>query len=306
MESDIGKLLRDIAAIARREIPRGRVASYIPALARVPPGRFAMAAVTVDGDEYAVGDADEPFSIQSISKVFTLSLAMARVGENLFRRVGREPSGNPFNSLVQLEHEAGIPRNPLINAGALVVTDHVLLHEGDARHAILALVRDLSGNAKIDYDGEVARSEARTGFRNAALANFLKAHDNLENPVEEVLDVYFHQCALAVSCRDLARSFLYLANGGVQPNGRRRVVTARQAKRMNALMMTSGLYDAAGDFAYRVGLPAKSGVGGGIVAVVPGKLALAVWSPALDRAGNSRAGVRALEMFTTRTGLSVF
>lgn len=224
----------------------------------------------------------------------------------LWARTGREPSGNPFNSLVQLEYEHGIPRNPFINAGALVVADCLIDAFPDPKAAILRFVREASGCDDIGFDGEVAASEAAWGYRNRALANFLASFGNLRNDVDAVLDVYFHHCALAMSCRELARGFLHLANGGVSPRTGQSLTGPRQTKRINSLMLTCGLYDAVGDFAYRVGIPAKSGVGGGIAAVIPGRLAICVYSPGLDPSGNSLAGTRALELFTGRTGISVF
>ncbi|MEO8803593.1 MAG: glutaminase [Rudaea sp.] len=305
-EIDFGAVLERIAAEVHPLIGQGRVADYIPRLAQVPADRFGMAVATLDGREFRVGAADEAFSIQSISKVFTLTLALEAEGTDLWQRVGREPSGSAFNSLVQLERERGIPRNPLINAGAHVVADVILSGGGDARERLLAFVRERADNAAIDMDPEVARSERDTGFRNVALVNFIRSFGNIHNPVDAVLDFYFHQCALSMTCMDLARSFLYLANGGRCQRSGKEVISAERAKRINAVMLTCGTYDAAGDFAFRVGLPAKSGVGGGIVAVVPNVLAMAVWSPGLDEKGNSLAGGAALDRFTAITGLSVF
>lgn len=303
---DYQAVIEGIQAKVSPDIAKGKVADYIPALARVPKSKFAIAIKCVDGREYAVGDADKPFSIQSISKVFTLVMALSQVGSKLWQRVGREPSGNPFNSLVQLEYEKGIPRNPFINAGAHVVTDHIVADEADGKDAILAEMRRLSGNPKIRFDPEVATSEREHGYWNAAIANFLKAHGNLRCDVDQVLDAYFHQCAIAMSCRDLARAASFLANGGVDVVSGERITIRRRSKRINALMMTCGLYDAVGSFAFRVGIPAKSGVGGGIIGVIPGLLTIAVWSPGLDPHGNSCAGVKALELFTTKIGRSVF
>jgi glutaminase len=300
-------LLRDIVAEAAVLRGSGKVASYIPALASVPAEKFGIAVETVQGDRFSAGDADEPFSIQSISKVFALMLAMRiSSGDNLWRRVGREPSGNPFNSLVQLEYEHGIPRNPFINAGALVVIDALVSALGEAKECFVGFARALAGDPAIGWDGEVARSEAAFGFINRALVNFLKGHGNIDNDVADVLDAYFHHCALAMTCRDLARAFLPLANRGVSPVLGDAVLTAQQARQVNSLMLTCGLYDAVGQFAYRVGLPAKSGVGGGIVAIVPDRMVIAVWSPELDPAGNSVAGTRALEIFSEAAGLSIF
>lgn len=305
MSTEYQRILEQIRDEVRRLHGRGKVADYIPALARVAPGRFGLAVKTVRGEEYAVGDAEEPFSVQSISKLFTLTMAMSFARSRLWRRVGREPSGTPFNSLVQLEYERGIPRNPFINAGALVVTDVICSHTERPAEAILEFIGERCGSRAVEYDREVARSEQATGHRNAALAHLLKSFGNLENEVERVLGVYFQQCALRMSCLELARSCLYLANEGANAAGEV-IIGRRQTKRINALMMTCGTYDVVGDFAYRVGLPAKSGVGGGIVAVLPRVLCAVVWSPELNAAGNSLAGTRALELLTTKTAMSVF
>jgi len=286
-------------------VGRGTVADYIPPLAAISPHRFGIALRTVDGEMFSAGDANEKFSIQSISKVFVLSLAMRLEGDDIWARVGREPSGSSFNSLVQLELENGIPRNPLINAGAMVVTDIVLSHARESDDPILEYVRRAAASDTIDYDLEVANSERETGHRNRALAHFLKSFGNLRNDVDRVLDAYFRFCSIAMSCAELAAAFAYLANGGISPAGEE-VATPRQVKRTNAVMLTCGVYDEAGDFAYRVGLPGKSGVGGGIAAVLPGDLSVAVWSPGLDRSGNSLAGTKALELLTTKMKRSIF
>ncbi len=297
-------ILEQIHAEIVPTLPQGHLADYIPQLARVDERKFGMAVCDVDGHFACVGDADERFSIQSISKVFTLTQAMRTADTKLWQRVGREPSGNAFNSLVQLEVESGIPRNPFINAGALVVTDIVLSQLGDAKVALRDFVRRLCGADDVDYDLAVAESEARQGYRNAALAYFLKSFGNLDNHPDLVLDAYFHHCALSMSCAELARAFMYLARHGHNSDGE--VISTSQAKAINSLMLTSGTYDAVGAFAYSVGLPAKSGVGGGIVAVMPGMFSLCAWAPGLDRRGNSLAGSRALERFAELTGQSIF
>ncbi len=302
---DFQPILDEIAATLAPERGSGRVATYIPALARVDPQHFGIALRTGDGREYAAADADTRFSIQSISKVFTLALAMGRVGDALWTRIGREPSGNPFNSLVQLEWEQGVPRNPFINAGAIAVADRLVSSGADARGELLALLSSLCGEA-VTFDEEVAASEAATGFRNVALANFMRSFGKLDNEVGAVLDLYFHQCSAAMSCRQLARAVGFLCRDGAHPLDAGPVVTPPQARRLNALMLTCGTYDAAGEFAFRIGLPCKSGVGGGIVAVLPDRLSLCVWSPGLDETGNSLLGMKALELFVARTGLSVF
>jgi glutaminase len=302
---DYQTVIERIAGEVRPHIGDGKVADYIPELARVPALQFGMALHALDGARAHVGDAGRAFSIQSISKVFSLTYAMKLIGEELWQRIGREPSGDPFNSLIQLEHENGRPRNPFINAGAICVADCLLSHTGDAKTALREFVSQLCDD-EVLFDKEVAASEKVWGYRNAALANFMKSFGNLHNDVDAVLDLYFHQCALTMNCSQLARACSYLANQGVSPLTGERIVSERQTRRINALMLTCGTYDAAGEFAFCVGLPCKSGVGGGIVAIVPRLLSLCVWSPALGPSGNSVAGMRALELFATGTGLSVF
>jgi len=305
---DFQRVLDEINAEIRPQLGAGgSVASYIPALARVPPAQFGIALRTIDDQEACAGDALTPFSIQSISKLVTLSLARQRMGDGLWQRIGREPSGSPFNSLVQLETEQGKPRNPFINAGAIAVADRLLTLFGAAAKAdVLAMMCTLAGEA-VAFDSEVAASEAGSGYRNFALANFMKSFGKLDNAVEAVLDLYFHQCSIAMSCVQLARAAGYLCRDGVHPWAPDvSLLTERQTRRINSLMLTCGTYDAAGEFAFRIGLPCKSGVGGGIVAVVPDRLTLAVWSPALDATGNSLLGMKALELFVAKTGLSVF
>lgn len=303
---DFPAILEQIQEDVRGEVEKGEVANYIPALAEVPKSRFGMAIATLDGDVYTVGDAQECFSIQSVSKVYSLTMALDCIGGDLWKRCGREPSGNSFNSLVQLEHEQGIPRNPFINAGALVVADVLAKHFEDPNRALLDFVRARAGDDTIECDERVRSSEAEHGHRNAALVHFMRSFDVIQSPVQDVLDVYYHHCSLRMHCADLARSFLYLADRGHCRHSDCRVITADRAKRINALMLTCGTYDAAGDFAFHVGLPAKSGVGGGIVAIVPNVAAIAVWSPGLDSKGNSHAGGLALDRFTQITELSVF
>lgn len=290
------------------EIERGTVADYIPPLARIDPASFGIAVVEADGTVHAAGDADEPFSIQSVSKVFALTMALGRVGDALWQRVGREPSGSAFNSIVQLEAERGIPRNPFINAGAIVVSD-VILGGQEPREAIgdvLRFVRDLAGDQAIFIDREVARAEQDTGFRNIALAQYMRAFGNLTHAAEATLGLYFHQCAIAMTCRQLALAGRYLMAGGINPATGRSVVSPQRARRINAIMLTCGHYDGSGEFAFRVGLPGKSGVGGGILAVAPGKASIAVWAPGLNDRGNSLLGSLALERLAHATGWSVF
>ena len=306
---DYQTLLDEIYRDIEPELKRGKVADYIPALAQVPKGQFAMSITLANGEVYSVGASQKKFSIQSISKVFTFTLALHHYSTALYKRMGVEPSGNPFNSLVQLEYENGIPRNPFINAGALVTTDSLISYYGDeykTLETVLNFVRDISDNPTITFDPEVARSEMAHGDRNLALAHLMKSFGNFENDIEATVMTYFKHCAITMSTEELSRAMLFLAFGGRDPLRQKVFATPSQAKRINAVMLTCGHYDASGEFAFHVGLPAKSGVGGGIVATVPGEMSIAVWSPALNKYGNSHAGTLALELFTNRTGLSIF
>lgn len=309
----IQPVLDSIAADMAAATDRGAVANYIPALARIDPNQFGIAVVTNDGAVHAAGDADVPFSIQSISKVFSLTVALGKVGAALWNHVGREPSGSAFNSIVQLESEKGIPRNPFINAGAIAVAD-VILGRGDAKETIgdmLRFVRFLAGDTdgpdgSIVIDREVAHSEAATGHRNAALAHYMRSFANMGPNVDDALSVYFHCCSIAMSCRQLAMAGRYLAHDGIHPVTGQAVVSPQRARRINALMLTCGHYDGSGEFAFRVGIPGKSGVGGGILAVVPGVASIAAWSPGLNARGNSSLASLALERLSEAMNWSVF
>ncbi len=303
MDNLQGILTEIVQEMGAREA-RGTVANYIPELAAVDPTKFGIAVALPDGRVLSSGDTDDVFSIQSISKVFTLAIALGRLGDQLWARVGREPSGQAFNSILQLEHEQGRPRNPFINAGAIAVTDAIL-----AGHVpkvvlgeILHFVRTAAEDDDIHINKSVARSETETGHRNFALAHFMRAHGRLFNSPELTLGTYFHQCAIEMTCEQLARAGRFLTNAPGVP----RMVSPDRVRRINAIMMTCGHYDASGDFAYRVGLPGKSGVGGGILCVVPGKASIAVWSPGLNAQGNSQLGTEAIEMLARQMGWSVF
>ena len=306
--TDIAAILDRIADAMARETDRGAVADYIPELSKVDPARFGIAVASADGRVVSAGDAALPFSIQSVSKVFTLSLALGRLGDACWDRVGREPSGDPFNSIVQLEADEGIPRNPLINAGAIVVSDILLAERSvdDAVGAILGFVQQAAEDDGIGIDAAVASSESDTGFRNRALAHFMRAAGNLHHDPEETLAVYFRQCAIAMSCEQLARAGRMFAFAGHTGPGSAELITPSRARRVNSLMLTCGHYDGSGEFAFEVGLPGKSGVGGGILAIAPGKASIAVWSPGLNAVGNSKLGTMALEMLARETGWSVF
>ena len=305
---DYASIIQEVADEVRPHLGKGKVADYIPALSTADHNAFGIAVTTVDGDVFHAGDAGQDFTIQSISKVFTFTLALAHAGDELWHRLGREPSGSPFNSLVQLEREDGIPRNPFINAGALAVTDVVLSSCGGRRaiDVIVDFIRQRAGAPGIQVDAEVAESERRCSARNAALVHFISSFGNLENDPNTVLDIYCEQCAIAMNCISLSRAMLYLATAGHDPLTDTRVIPPSLARRINAVMLTCGHYDASGDFAYRVGLPGKSGVAGGIAAIVPGTLAIAVWSPGLNPQGNSLVGTLALEKFAAKAGTTVF
>jgi glutaminase len=302
----VQNIVDNIYQVVKSEGHKGRVAEYIPELAKIDPGKLGISLKTIDGQLYQAGDAHESFSIQSISKVFATSLVFSVIGDDLWRRVGKEPSGSSFNSLVQLEYENGIPRNPLINAGAIVVADMMIDILANPEKDFLSFLRRLAGDQTIHFDEKVKNSEKNTGFRNVALANFMKSFGNIHNHVDEVLEVYFMMCSVSMSCTQLANAFLFFANHGMIPATNEKILTISQTKRLNALMQTCGFYDEAGEFTFRVGLPGKSGVGGGIVAILPKQYSVAVWSPGLNAKGNSAAGIQLLELLTTKTGTSIF
>ncbi len=303
---DYNKIIEDIYTKVLREENKGQRAQYIPELAKVNPDRFGIHLMTIDNQGYGIGDYQKPFSIQSIAKVLTLTLLYRRIGSRVWQRVGVEPSGNAFNSLMQLENENGVPRNPFINAGAIVISDMILSEFENPKQQFLDLVRDILDDDTIDFCEAVASSESSVGFRNIALCNYLKSLGNIRNNTAEVLDFYFNICSLKMTCKDLSKAFLYLANSEFKTRKSERVLSLSQAKRVNAIMQTCGFYDESGEFTFRVGLPGKSGVGGGVIAVHPGKYCIAVWSPRLNIHGNSYRGMKFLEQFTTDTKLSIF
>ena len=301
--AQIKTILDGISKHADSQIERGAVASYIPELASVDSKQFGMSVVMANGQSFSVGDAATRFSIQSVSKVFTLALALGRLGDQLWSRVGREPSGLPFNSILQLEHERGIPRNPFINAGALVVTDAILAgHQPrEVLGELLRFVHAAAGDDDIHINKAVAKSETEHGARNLSLAHFMQAQGNFQNPPEMTCGTYFHQCAIEMTCEQLARAGRFLI-GATGPS----LISQSNVRRINALMLTCGHYDGSGEFAYRVGLPGKSGVGGGILMIVPNKASVAIWSPGLNAQGNSQLGTEAAKKFAEMTGWSVF
>ena len=303
---DYQQLLENIYQEILPYAKEGKQADYIPELAKVNPDQFGMFLHSIYGETASIGSADTRFSIQSISKVFALAICLSIKGDELWKRVGREPSGTAFNSLIQLEIEKGLPRNPFVNAGAIVMADILLSHFENPEREFLNFVREVSGEPTIDYNREVAESEREFGYLNAAIANLLKYHGTIENDIESVLHFYFLMCSVEMSCRELSLAFLAFANHRRKFDYSGITLTASQVKRINAIMQTCGFYDEAGEFAYFVGLPGKSGVGGGIVAIHPLQYSVVVWSPRLNSKGNSVMGMKALELLTTETKESIF
>lgn len=284
---------------------RGLVAAYIPELAKIDVHKFGIHLIDIEQQNFSAGASEERFSIQSISKVLTLTMVLGLIGETLWERVNVEPSGDPFNHLSLLEMENGVPRNPLINAGAIVVADILVSLLDNPKEEFLNYIRKLANDQTINFDKDVAQSEEITGYRNYAAANLLKSYGNLVNDVDKVLDFYFHQCSLLMNCQQLTNTFfMFINHGKCKRNDT--YLTKGQVKRVNALMLTCGFYDEAGEFAFEVGLPGKSGVGGGIVALLPNRFCVATWSPGLNEKGNSKLGMKALEKLTTETELSIF
>ena len=284
----------------------GKIPSYIPELGSVNENNFGIHLYNLRGESFGVGNYQEKFSIQSIAKVLSMSLAYARLGNKLWNRVGVEPSGTAFNSLVQLEADNGIPRNPLINAGAIFICDILLSILDNPKEEFIQFVRMLANNPTLDYSTKIAESEKSVGYRNFALCYYLKALGNIENDPVEVLDFYFYLCSIEMTCEELTATFSFLANDGVTTHNQQEILTKSYTKRVNAVMQTCGFYDESGDFSFRVGLPGKSGVGGGVIAVMPNFYSIAVWSPLLNSKGNSYRGIKFLEEFTTQTKISIF
>ena len=305
-EMNFQKIIKEVFDDIQYLENKGEVASYIPELAKTNPEKFGVFISTIDDVEFGIGSYNEKFSIQSIAKVFSLSLAFKILGAKVWERVGVEPSGTPFNSLVQLEADNGIPRNPLLNGGAMVICDILIDQLNNAKEELLLFIREIAGNAQINYSERIADSEKSAGYKNFALCNFIKSYGNIKNDPEAVLDLYFNLCSIEMSCQELSGSFLFLANNGSVVSTKQEVLNSSKTKRINAVMQTCGFYDESGEFAFKVGLPGKSGVGGGIIAVHPNKYTIAVWSPKLNKKGNSYKGMKFLEKFTTATKSSIF
>jgi len=303
---DLEKKLQALLLAEQGNFHQGKVADYIPALAIVKPDLMGVSVATIDGDVVGAGDYKHPFSIQSISKVFGLVMAINRIGDSIWQRVSMEPSGQPFNSIIQLQSEKGIPRNPVINAGAILVSDVLTSHYSSSKLAFLTFIRKLAGNENISIDSQVYLSEVQHGHLNAALAHLMKSFGNIESDVQDVLSHYFTQCSISMSCKQLAKSLLFLANKGIDPVTKKTICTARDAHRVNAILSTSGMYDQSGEFAFSVGLPAKSGVGGGLISIVPSYGVICAWSPPLNNYGNSVVGMNIVANIAKELGLSIY
>lgn len=300
------KILNDGYKVVSSKSNRGKLASYIPELAKVNPDKFGIYLTTIDNNSFGVGDYQTKFSIQSIAKVLSLSMAYGILGEKIWKRVGVEPSGTPFNSLVQLEFDKGIPRNPFINAGAMVICDILVSNFENPKQEFISFIREISDNTSINYSESIIESERSAGYRNIALCNFIKSFETIKNNPEEVLDFYFSICSIELSCVELSKVFLLFANHGVVPYNNKQILSISQTKRINAIMLTCGFYDESGEFSFKVGLPGKSGVGGGIIAIHPNNYSIATWSPKLNEKGNSHKGMKFLELLTTKTQSSIF
>ena len=300
------ELIQDVYQKIKNTEDKGEMASYIPELSNVDPKNFGVHISTINQVNFGIGNYNDKFSIQSIAKVLALILAYRIVGDEIWDRVGVEPSGTAFNSLVQLEANKGIPRNPFLNSGAIVVSDILLSNLKNPKQDFIDFVRSISINTTLEYSNRIAQSEKDVGYRNVALCNFIKSFGQIKNEPSDVLDFYYDLCSLEMSCKELSELFFFLANNGLRIQDNEAILSESQSKRINALMQTCGFYDESGEFAFKVGLPGKSGVGGGIIAIHPDQYSIAVWSPKLNKKGNSHKGMKFLEEFTTRSELSIF
>jgi glutaminase len=287
----------------------GKVADYIPALGKVDPNDLSAAICAPDGTVIDAGDTTHKATLQSISKIIALALVLMDRGEQeVFKKVGMEPTGDPFNSIAKLEEvQPAKPLNPMINAGALAVTHMIAGSSVEERfERLLQFVRKLAGNPTISYSEEVARSEFETAFLNRSLCYFLKQHGVINEDVEELMDLYTKQCAIEMTCIDLARIGLVFAMDGRDPFTDEQIMPLDVARICKTFMVTCGMYNASGEFAIKIGIPAKSGVSGGILAAVPGRFGIGIFGPALDEKGNSITGMKLLELLSKTYSLSIF
>jgi glutaminase len=289
-----------------RGVREGHVATYIPELTRVNPENFGLCVVTAGGRVFEAGDCDVPFTIQSISKPLTYGLAMDEFGaEKVHQHVGVEPSGDAFNA-IELHGGTNRPFNPMINTGAITVTALLHSRHGDRTFDHVLDCFSMIAGRKLTIDADVYESERRTGHRNRAIAHLLLNFGVVHDEAEAALDVYFRQCAILVTCRDLAMMAATLANMGCHPITGRSAFSIRYVKDILSIMFTCGMYDYSGQWAYRVGVPAKSGVAGGVMAVVNRQMGIATYSPRLDSFGNSVRGTEVCIDLASRLGLHVF
>ncbi|WP_445486944.1 glutaminase A [Niallia sp. 03133] len=309
MPCQTSKELENLLNEAKQYTKLGKVADYIPALKKANGDDLSIAVYHPDGNCISAGDIHEKITLQSISKVLTLALALIECGEeHVFSKVGYEPTGDPFNSIVKLEmSNPSKPLNPMINAGALAVTHMIKGDSVEERlNKILSFVQLLTGNEDITYSAVVSQSEFETSHLNRSLCYFMKQHGIINEDVEELLDLYTKQCAIEVNCLDLARIGIIFALDGIEPITQKRIMPAYVARICKTFMVTCGMYNASGEFAVRVGIPAKSGVSGGILGAVPNRFGIGISGPALDEKGNSVAGLKLLEMLAEKYSLSMF
>jgi glutaminase len=289
-----------------QDIDEGTVADYIPELAAADPNWFGICAATTDGRIFAVGDCEQPFTIQSVSKPFVYGLALEQIGrEAMSRRVGTEPTGDTFNAII-LDERSNRPYNPMVNAGAIAVSGQIQGDNStDRLKQLLGIFERFAGHP-LRIDAAVFNSERTTGHRNRAIAHLMRNFGMIDERIDEILDLYFQQCSILATCRDLALMAATLANGGVHPVTGVQALEQRYVRDVLSVMYTCGMYDYSGEWAYTVGLPAKSGVSGGIIAVVPGRLGIAVFSPPLDERGNSVRGVQTFAAIAEHYALHMF
>lgn len=301
--------LHQLVEEAKKYTTDGEVANYIPELGKANRNALSIAIHYPDGTCISAGDVDKKFTLQSISKVISLALVLMDRGYcYVFDRVGMEPTGDPFNSIAKLETmDVAKPLNPMINAGALVVTSMIKGNSVEERfNRLLGFIRELADDTEINYSEKVAHSEFETADLNRSLSYFLKQHSIISEDVETLMDLYTRQCAIEMNCLDLARIGMIIANDGVEPLNGKRIIPDDIARICKTFMVTCGMYNASGEFAIKIGIPAKSGVSGGIMGAVPGKFGIGIFGPALDKKGNSIAGIKLLELLSKNYQLSMF
>ena len=304
-EEQIDRVLEDALEFGLRYIGEGKLADYIPALTKANPNHLGITVLTRDGVYHSVGDTEHSFTIQSVGKVLLLIYALVELGsETVFDRVGVEPSGDSFNSIVKLETKQNYPLNPFINAGA-IATMGLVLEKGLTFDDFMGFLERLAGRS-LEIDETVYRSEQETGDLNRSLAYFMKSHEVIKGDMEAVLDAYFRLCAILVTTKDLAHFGMVLANDGFDLITGEPIISSYEATLVKTIMVTCGMYDSSGEFAVKVGMPAKSGVSGGILSLSQGKVGVGVYSPALDEKGNSVCGVKALEFLSWSLNLHFF